>query len=157
MDSQDEKIVFSKRSSHGSETRPSIPKLKAEGGQVAEIAEGISLINGVRGANVYLISAEDGSILVDSGLPRSREALLRYLEERGVEGSKYLALTHADMGHQTPSAGAARSDYRHRPHCPRSAASGGRSDLVVSAFIPIHASVLAGMGGGGMSPQRLSG
>ena len=64
-----------------------------------QITEDIHLIETVRGANVYLISGKDGSILVDSGMPGSGATLLRYLEERPAESVKYLILTHADMDH----------------------------------------------------------
>ena len=50
-----------------------------------QITEDIRLIETIRGANVYLISTNDGSILVDSGLPRSGAALVRYLRERPAE------------------------------------------------------------------------
>ena len=64
-----------------------------------QITEDIQLVETIRGANVYLISTEDGSILVDSGLPGSGAKLLRYLEERPDERLKYLILTHADLDH----------------------------------------------------------
>lgn len=64
-----------------------------------QITEDIQLVETIRGCNVYLISAKDGSILVDSGLPGSGAALLSYLRGRPTEGLKYLILTHADMDH----------------------------------------------------------
>ena len=64
-----------------------------------QITADIQLVEGPRGANVYLISSEDGAILVDSGLPGSGATLVRYLGERSAVKLKYLVLTHADFDH----------------------------------------------------------
>jgi glyoxylase-like metal-dependent hydrolase (beta-lactamase superfamily II) len=64
-----------------------------------QITEDIEQVGGARGANVYLISSEDGAILVDSGLPGSGAALVRYLSERPALKLRYIVLTHADPDH----------------------------------------------------------
>ena len=64
-----------------------------------QITDDIELVEGARGANVYLISSDDGAILVDSGLPGSGARLLRSLSERPAVKLKYLVLTHADFDH----------------------------------------------------------
>jgi glyoxylase-like metal-dependent hydrolase (beta-lactamase superfamily II) len=64
-----------------------------------QITEDIEMVKGARGANAYLISSEDGGILVDSGLPGSGARLLRYLSERPAVKLRYIVLTHADPDH----------------------------------------------------------
>lgn len=64
-----------------------------------QISKDIELVEGARGANAYLISGNDGAILVDCGLPGSGARLLRYLSERPAVKLKYLVLTHADPDH----------------------------------------------------------
>ena len=64
-----------------------------------QITEDIEMVEGARGANAYLISSEDGAILVDSGLPGSGARLLRYLSERPAMKLRYVVLTHADPDH----------------------------------------------------------
>ncbi len=64
-----------------------------------QITEDIQLVEGARGANVYLISSDDGATLVDSGLPGSGARLLRYLSERPAVKLRYIVLTHADPDH----------------------------------------------------------
>lgn len=64
-----------------------------------QITEDIELVEGIRGANVYVISSDDGAILVDSGLPGSGATLVRHLGERPSLKLRYLVLTHADPDH----------------------------------------------------------
>ena len=64
-----------------------------------QISDDIHLVEAIRGGNVYLISTNDGSILVDSGLPGSGASLVRYLNERPAARLQCLILTHADMDH----------------------------------------------------------
>ena len=64
-----------------------------------QITEDIEMVEGARGANAYLISSEDGAILVDSGLPGSGARLFRYLSERPAVKLRYIVLTHADPDH----------------------------------------------------------
>ena len=47
-----------------------------------QITEDIEMVEGARGANAYLISSEDGAILVDSGLPRRRLVADRSLGQK---------------------------------------------------------------------------
>ena len=64
-----------------------------------QITEDIELVGGTRGANVYLVSSQDGAILVDSGMPGSAATLVRYLSERPAVKLRYIVLTHADPDH----------------------------------------------------------
>ena len=43
-----------------------------------EVAEGIYLIPDVRGANSYLIHAQDEAIIVDTGMPGNSARILDY-------------------------------------------------------------------------------
>jgi glyoxylase-like metal-dependent hydrolase (beta-lactamase superfamily II) len=66
-----------------------------------EITEGIHLVPGVRGANAYLVRADEGITIVDTGLPGSAGRILDYVEKIGFHRSdiKTIVLTHPDMDH----------------------------------------------------------
>ena len=64
-----------------------------------QLTEDIRLVDGIRGANAYLVSTPDGAMLVDSGLPGSNQRLLRALAEPPAARLRYLVLTHADPDH----------------------------------------------------------
>ena len=66
-----------------------------------EVAKGIDLIPGVRGANSYLIHSQNGAIIVDTGMPRNEARILDYAKGLGVEPSSIstIILTHPDPDH----------------------------------------------------------
>ena len=66
-----------------------------------EVAKGIDLIPGVRGANSYLIHSQNGAIIVDTGMPGNEARILDYAKGLGVEPSSIstIILTHPDMDH----------------------------------------------------------
>ncbi len=45
--------------------------------EAMEIANGIHVIEGVRGANSYLVGSGEGFTLVDTGLPGNAEKILK--------------------------------------------------------------------------------
>ncbi len=65
-----------------------------------EIVPGLHKVDGVKGANAYLILATE-PILVDTGLPGQEKVLLRYLSQLGYRTGdlKYILLTHYDLDH----------------------------------------------------------
>ena len=66
-----------------------------------EIARGIHRIEGVRGANSYLVFTDSGAALVDTGMPGNEKRILEYIEGAGIEPKRleYIILTHADIDH----------------------------------------------------------
>jgi glyoxylase-like metal-dependent hydrolase (beta-lactamase superfamily II) len=66
-----------------------------------EIVRGIHLISRVRGANVYLVSGDEGITVVDTGLPGSAGRIIDYVESIGCRSSdvKTIVLTHSDIDH----------------------------------------------------------
>ncbi len=66
-----------------------------------EIKDGIHLVEGVRGANAYIVTASDGLAVVDAGLPGSSERIIEYAKRIGFSPSqiKTIILTHPDIDH----------------------------------------------------------
>lgn len=66
-----------------------------------EIIPNIHKIDGVRGANCYLISSGPEMVLVDAGMRGSSKIVEKYLKEMGKNLSdiKYIFITHADIDH----------------------------------------------------------
>jgi glyoxylase-like metal-dependent hydrolase (beta-lactamase superfamily II) len=66
-----------------------------------EIARGIHGIEGVRGADSYLVSSSAGSALVDTGMPGNEKRIIEYISGAGIEPKRldYIILTHPDMDH----------------------------------------------------------
>jgi len=66
-----------------------------------EVAKGVDLIPGVRGANSYLIHSQDEAIIVDTGMPGNEARILDYVKHLGVEPSSIstIILTHPDIDH----------------------------------------------------------
>jgi hydroxyacylglutathione hydrolase len=66
-----------------------------------EITSGIHQINGVRGANCYLILTESKMLVIDTGLPGNGKQIINYV--RGLEKNPadigYIILTHAHIDH----------------------------------------------------------
>src|ERR1035437_11014733 len=66
-----------------------------------EITTGIHQINGIRGANCYLVMSETRMLLVDTGMPGNGRKIVNYIKALGKDPSKldYIILTHADIDH----------------------------------------------------------
>lgn len=65
-----------------------------------DIAPGIHYVEHAR-TNVYLVEDDDGVLLVDTGLPRSKALLLKALSQigRSVEDLRAVVLTHGHFDH----------------------------------------------------------
>jgi glyoxylase-like metal-dependent hydrolase (beta-lactamase superfamily II) len=66
-----------------------------------EIITGMHKIDGVRGANCYLLSSGPEMVLVDAGMRGSSRKVATYLQKLGKNLSdiKYIFITHADIDH----------------------------------------------------------
>lgn len=64
------------------------------------ITDGIHLIEGVNGANVFLLTGQK-TLLVDTGLPKQEKKIIKYLLKIGLELSDLagIILTHYDLDH----------------------------------------------------------
>lgn len=70
------------------------------------LAEDLYRIDGIIGANVYLLVAEDGLTLVDAGMPGNAETILAAIRDIGREPSelRHIVLTHSDPDHSGSAA-----------------------------------------------------
>jgi glyoxylase-like metal-dependent hydrolase (beta-lactamase superfamily II) len=61
----------------------------------------VTRIDGVRGANAWLVATLEGLVLVDTGLPGNGRRVIAYLEARGhsVRDLRGVVLTHGDPDH----------------------------------------------------------
>jgi len=66
-----------------------------------EIAKGIHRIDGVRGANSYLVLAGESAAVIDTGMPGNENRIVGYAKGAGLEPERlsYIVLTHPDMDH----------------------------------------------------------
>jgi glyoxylase-like metal-dependent hydrolase (beta-lactamase superfamily II) len=66
-----------------------------------EIIAGIHKIEGVRGANCYLVALGTELLLIDTGMPGNGNKIINYVKGLGKNASdiKYVFLTHADIDH----------------------------------------------------------
>jgi len=66
-----------------------------------EIIPGIHRIDGVRGANAYLVIGEDETLVIDTGMPGNAKKIAAYMKELGkyISDIKLIILTHADIDH----------------------------------------------------------
>ncbi|MDQ7092708.1 MBL fold metallo-hydrolase [Desulfosporosinus sp. PR] len=64
------------------------------------VTDGIHLIDGVKGAHVYLVTGSH-SFLVDSGLPGQEDRILKYINNIGLDPAvlEGIILTHYDVDH----------------------------------------------------------
>jgi len=66
-----------------------------------EVADGIYKVDGVRIANVYLVTIEDGIMLVDSGMPGNAKRILGFVERLGRQPRelRHVVFSHCDIDH----------------------------------------------------------
>ena len=66
-----------------------------------EIISGIHKIDGVRGANCYLVTSGSEMVLMDAGIRGSRRKIADYVKGLGKNPSdiKFIFLTHSDIDH----------------------------------------------------------
>jgi glyoxylase-like metal-dependent hydrolase (beta-lactamase superfamily II) len=66
-----------------------------------EIISGIHKIEGVRGANCYLVITETGMLVIDTGMPGNGNRIRNYIKGLGKKLSDIncVVLTHADIDH----------------------------------------------------------
>lgn len=66
-----------------------------------EIETGIHLVNGIKGANCYLVITESEIIVIDTGMPGNGRRITDYVTGIGKKLSdiSYVVLTHADIDH----------------------------------------------------------
>jgi glyoxylase-like metal-dependent hydrolase (beta-lactamase superfamily II) len=65
------------------------------------IAEGLYRVDGVRGANAYVVETGDGLLVVDAGMPGSADRIVAFVRSLGHEPGdvRTIAVTHADIDH----------------------------------------------------------
>ncbi len=65
------------------------------------LADGVYKVDGVRAANVYLVTLDDGLLLVDTGMPGNAKRIVACIESTGHRPAdlRYIVLTHCDMDH----------------------------------------------------------
>jgi len=66
-----------------------------------EITPGIHRIDGIRGANAYLVIGEEGMLVIDTGMPGNAKRIAAYVGGlgRNLSDVKVIVLTHADLDH----------------------------------------------------------
>lgn len=66
-----------------------------------KISEGLYRIDGVRGANAYVVETDDGPLVVDTGMPGNAEKIVAFLRGLGHDPSdvRTIAITHSDPDH----------------------------------------------------------
>jgi glyoxylase-like metal-dependent hydrolase (beta-lactamase superfamily II) len=72
-----------------------------------EIVSGVHQIDGVHGANSYLVVSKGSILVIDTGLPGNEKRLIEYIEKlgRSWHDVEYIVLTHADPDHSGSAAG----------------------------------------------------
>lgn len=71
-----------------------------------EIKPGIHLLEGIRGANSYLYITDEGILVIDTGMPRNGERILKQIRalDKAGKGVKLIVLTHSDIDHSGSAA-----------------------------------------------------
>ncbi|MGA2111114.1 MAG: MBL fold metallo-hydrolase [Anaerolineales bacterium] len=71
-----------------------------------QVLPDIFLVDGVRGANCYLVSDEAGMLAVDSGMPGQTNRITDCIRGMGrkTDDLKWIVLTHADIDHSGSAA-----------------------------------------------------
>jgi Zn-dependent hydrolases, including glyoxylases len=75
-----------------------------------EIQSGTYLLEGVKGANCYFVTTEEGSYLIDTGMPGNAGKIIEQIRKLGQEPEeiRLILLTHSDMDHAGSAAGLKR-------------------------------------------------
>jgi hydroxyacylglutathione hydrolase len=66
-----------------------------------EITSGIHQVNGIRGANCYLVITGSRMLLIDTGMPGNGKKIINYIKGLGRNPAdmSWVILTHADIDH----------------------------------------------------------
>lgn len=66
-----------------------------------EIQPGVYRIESVKGANCYFVTDDEGSYLIDTGMPGNADKIIQEISKRGYnpEEIRFILLTHADIDH----------------------------------------------------------
>jgi glyoxylase-like metal-dependent hydrolase (beta-lactamase superfamily II) len=66
-----------------------------------KVAEGVHRVDGVRISNAYLVSGDDGLVLVDTGIPGNAKRILAFIERLGhrPDELRAIVLTHWHIDH----------------------------------------------------------
>jgi hydroxyacylglutathione hydrolase len=66
-----------------------------------ELSPGIHRIEGVSGANSFLVVSDKGAAVIDTGMPGNEKKIVDYAKSQGIEtgGLSYIILTHPDIDH----------------------------------------------------------
>lgn len=70
-------------------------------GPTVKVSDGLYRVDGVRGANVYVVETGDGLLLVDTGMPGNADRIVAFLRDVGHEPAdvRTIAITHSDVDH----------------------------------------------------------
>jgi glyoxylase-like metal-dependent hydrolase (beta-lactamase superfamily II) len=65
------------------------------------ITEGLYRVDGIRGANAYVVETDDGLLVVDAGIPGNADRIVAFVRALGHEPGdvRTIAVTHADIDH----------------------------------------------------------
>ncbi|MBW8871641.1 MAG: MBL fold metallo-hydrolase [Leifsonia sp.] len=74
-----------------------------------ELIDSVHRLDGARGANAYLIEADDRSIVVDTGVPSGAKRLVAELEAARIPAITDVVLTHYDPDHVGAAAAVQRA------------------------------------------------
>ncbi|MDA4116364.1 MAG: MBL fold metallo-hydrolase [Thaumarchaeota archaeon] len=71
-----------------------------------ELSPGVHQIEGVSGANSFLVVTNQDSAVIDTGLPGNEKKIVEYARKQGIEPNKlsYIILTHPDLDHSGSAA-----------------------------------------------------
>jgi len=71
-----------------------------------ELAPGIHRIEGVSGANSFLVVSNQGAAVIDTGMPGNEKKIVDYAKKLGIEPGEltYIILTHSDIDHSGSAA-----------------------------------------------------
>jgi hydroxyacylglutathione hydrolase len=71
-----------------------------------ELSPGVHKIDGVSGANSFLVIADQGAAVIDTGMPGNEKKIVEYAKKVGLEPSElsYIVLTHPDIDHSGSAA-----------------------------------------------------
>ncbi|MGO4594677.1 MBL fold metallo-hydrolase [Leifsonia sp. 2TAF2] len=74
-----------------------------------ELIDSVHRLDGARGANAYLIEADDRSIVIDTGVPSGAKRLVAELEAARIPAITDVVLTHYDPDHVGAAAAVQRA------------------------------------------------